>query len=267
VRFAWVLAVAGCGRLHFDHALDAGDPDASDAPGAGNDWCEGPRTDTVALYTFDSGAFGVDAMGAHTGTLRGTATSVASPCGQGMMVGDSSYVLVPDSPAFDLDTGSIEMLMRLPVLPLSTQQAPLARDASGAADGHLLFMISSGGHALVRLQRAGGISVSRCTDIVPVDTWFHLGVSFGGGDGRGLRIWLDHVESTVSNVSDPMLGELDCAAPHPFGLAGNDNALVIGAANSQGAESDPDPSVTIPFTAGMLDQVRLSSGWRDFGAP
>jgi hypothetical protein len=272
MRWTWLIALAGCGRFGF------GPPPLEDAPAAdgtvaddavvtgdaGFDWCEGVRADTVALYRFEPPAPAADATGQHSGTLRGTASAVASPCGQGIALGAGGYVLVPDAPAFDLDTGSIELLVRVTSMP-ATEQALLTRDSEGTADGHLLIQLASVGNITVRMQRSGAGSFSRCSPVLPLDTWVHLGVSFGGLPEQGFRLWLDHVESPVLSFVDPSLGAIDCTAPHAFGLAGNDNALVIGASNALATAGNPDPPTTNSFTNGMLDQVRLSSSWRDFG--
>jgi hypothetical protein len=106
--------------------------------------------------------------------------------------------------------------------------------------------------------------VFRCSDPIPADRWVHLGVSFGGTGG--FRMWIDHVEATVASAMFTST-LVDCTAPHTFGIAGNSNALILGALNLTAGNSDPDPLVLDHLIDGALDQVRVRSTWRDFSLP
>jgi hypothetical protein len=256
------VLVAGCGRVHFE-TIDGGGAPAADAVAAdGSELvvaCDGPRADTVALYTFEAGP-GLDATGQHHGQLRGGLTTVPSPCGVGLFLQDGAYVLVPHAPGFDLATGSIELLAMVPTLPPAGRQALLARDAKNQSrDGHLSLGLLPDGGLLLRMQTMS-ITVTRCTEPVPAGAWFHVGASFGGDAGQGLRLWLDHVETTRTSAFD--VSTIDCTIAHPFGIDGNDNALVIGGTNAEADEGDPDPAIEAPFT-GAIDHVRISSSWID----
>jgi len=228
------------------------------------DECGTTDTDTIALYTFD-GALGDESSGNHPGFLRGNVSVGGARCGATSALFDTGYVLVPDSPAFDLATGSVEMFVRLSTTATADNQTLIARDASGTAlDGHLLILITPGAELIARLQ-GDGATHFRCASAFPTSKWVHVGVSFGGGATQGLRMWLDHVEATMPAATVDG-GPVDCTSSTALGIAGNDNALVIGASNARNTtEGEPDPSISQHVIGGEIDQVHVRDTWRDFG--
>lgn len=259
------VVLAGCGRLGFEPQ------DASDAPvdSLPADVCDlAVEPDVVALYSFEAG-LADDETGSHDGVVQGATSVAPGRCGtRAISFEPEGYVLVPDAASFDLATGSIELFLMTPSPAFASDQGVLGRDASGTSlEGHLRVYLARNGDLVARIQR-GGASFSRCGPPPPADTWVHVGISFGGSTEQGFRMWIDHVEatkpdSTINTVPITCGGELPAG-----GVAGNDNALVIGGSNAEfGAEGDPAPSVTSFVQSGRIDQVRVRSSWRDFGAP
>jgi hypothetical protein len=266
VRFGWILLLAACGRLGFDARSDGvpvdGAPDGSVDQAV--DECGVVEQDTIALYTFEDALAG-DASGAHSGSVRGNVTAGDGRCGATAAVFDTGYLLIPDAPAFDLDTGSVEMFVRLSTTATADNQTLLARDAQGTlSDGHFLILVTPAGDLVTRLQ-AGGATHYRCAAGFPSAQWVHVGVSFGGGATEGLRMWLD---GAAASAPTSMLegGPIDCTTSSTLGIAGNDNALVIGASNARGTvDGSPDPTPSQHVLGGEIDQVHLRAVWRDFG--
>ena len=138
-----------------------------------------------------------------------------------------------------------------------------AMSACGRAEsGHLFVGLGPSGQVIFRLQ-AIDAETYRCSAPIAASEWTHVAVSFGGS----FALWIDHAPATGTTYDRD--GELfDCTLPHAAGLAGNANALVLGAASIFSADGDPDPTPADRFFAGgQLDQLHIRSTWRDFGAP
>jgi hypothetical protein len=275
MRLALVLGLAACGRIHFtplDQRGDAdvpsnGDAAGTDGPG-GTDGASGARcteidASTVALYRFAAADPALDATGNHSGTVRGTLQAVAGPCGDAARFSSDAYILVPDSPAFDLATGSIELYARTSQVVDTTIRGFFGRDASGTAlPGHIQVGLAEGGTIVARIQ-SSDMTFNRCAPAPAPDTWFHVGISFGGVAGQGFRLWVDGVEGTLSSTTYG--GSVaNCTVAHGGGIAGNDNALVLGANNGRGAEGAADPAVQ-HYLNGDLDHLVIHGVWIDFG--
>lgn len=260
------LIATACGRWRFDE-IELEDAESSPADvSQGDQPCPAASpTDTVALYTFDAG-LGDDATGQHTGTVRDTVAQTPGNCGSAARFTPNGYILVADSAELDLATGSLELFVRLATAVPSDNEVLVSRDASGTAmDGHLSLIVTPGDELIFRLQ-AGGESYHRCAAGLPRGTWVHIGASFGGAASQGMRLWMNHVEA-VAPTATLQSGPVDCTGATFAGLAGNDNALVLGGSNARvNAEGAPDPSITQFIDGGELDHVHLRSVWRDFSA-
>jgi hypothetical protein len=91
----------------------------------------------------------------------------------------------------------------------------------------------------------------------------HVGFSFGGTPQQGLQAWVDGVPAATASILVDA-SAVDCTLVTQVGIAGNDNALVIGASNARNSlEGDVDPS-TSQYLAGELDQIHVRASWRDF---
>ncbi|MEO8705206.1 MAG: LamG-like jellyroll fold domain-containing protein, partial [Kofleriaceae bacterium] len=252
----YLLVLTGCGRLGFETVgTETSDASVDAVP---FDVCAAtPVADTVALYTFE-GSTVTDATGAHSGTKVGDVDQAAGRCGTdaiGFPAG--THVRVPDSPAFDLAAGSIELFVQTATPAVGDIQGILSRDAVGTDfDGHLSMALGPTGQLWVRMQRTANVTVFRCTaGSIPANQWVHVGVSFGSA---GFRLWLDHTQATGTTTEFDG-GQVDCTTPHPFGIDGNDNTLVLGALDFTDANADPEPGTVRPFTGGQIDQVHLHS--------
>jgi hypothetical protein len=266
VRSSCVLLLASCGRLGFDARTTTDDAALADGSvDQAVDDCGALTQDTVALYTFE-GALGIDTSGAHSGEIRGNVGAGIGRCGVTAAVFDTTgYILIPDAPAFDLGTGSFELFARLSTTATADNQTLIARDASGTGtDGHFLILVTPAGDLVTRLQ-AGGATHFRCATGFPTAQWVHVGVSIGGGATQGLRMWLDGVEATAP-ASMLEGGPIDCTTSSTLGIAGNDNALLIGASNARNTlDGSPDPTTSQHVIGGEIDQVHVRAVWRDFG--
>lgn len=273
----WVfgaLVLAGCGRFGFGEVdaprTDAGadaEVDAGDGATAVTACDAVDEPDLVALYSFESG-LGDELTGRHPAMPRGGVVAAAGRCGAySAAFPAGAYLLVPDAPAFDLATGSIELYVRTPDPSRAENQALISRDANGlASEGHLAILLSTSGQLVARLQR-GGASYYRCHTELPADTWVHIGVSWGGAATEGFRLWVDHAQASLpSTMLDG--APITCTdAPPAGGIAGNGNTLVIGGSNVHAGDGSQEPVVDQFLVDGQLDQVRLRSSWRDFGLP
>jgi hypothetical protein len=276
----WLLlgALTACGRRSFDLAgLDDaranadGSAEHADATLADGDArlvtpCMGPGPDTVALYELEPGALARDTTERHPGSVRGTVTTVAGPCGMAARFGASSYVLVPPSPALDLATGSFELHARIASVTGTTIRGLLGRDADGSANpGHFQAGLAQDGTIVARLQGSSG-NYYRCAPPPQANTWFRVGISFGGTPAQGFRMWVDGVEATLTGTI--IYGESAVICPTDFagGINGNANALVLAANNGRAAEGALDPNTQHHFVDGDLDHVHVRDTWIDFGA-
>src|SRR6188768_3174023 len=168
MRVRWLVVfwgLAACGRIGFtaEERIDAEPPVVEP--------CD-PRTDatTVALYSFETSVT-ADTTTRHDATMIGTVDKTPGACLTGASFAGGTYLLVPDSSAFDLPEGSIELFARV-VNPLGGQQALLSRDAGNQdLDGHLTIGVAPSGQLIVRLQRIDR-TVLRCTEAaIPADQW------------------------------------------------------------------------------------------------
>jgi hypothetical protein len=273
LRWAALVLVAGCGRVGFDPLSQVTGPDGAPGDGgAGADGSVGPCStvgaDTIALYRFDASADPyADATGEHDAILAFTGGTIGGPCGSALLLDTGNHLRVPDSPEFDLATGSIELRAWIPAPATGFTQAMLARDAVGTDfDGHVMIGVSPTGQPFVRLQRTGGVEACRCGAPIAAQTWIHVAASFGGSASEGFQMWLDGVPQTGTTYADTS-GVHDCTTTHPFGMDGNNNPLVIGATNWIDANDDPTPVGDGHLGDGaMLDEIHVRSSWRDFGS-
>jgi len=264
MRAAWVVVLAGCGRLGFGAAELPPDADVPDAPDGRTVECDPEvSADTVALYSFE-GDVGTDASGGHSGAQIGTVTSDGGRCGSHGAKFGGGFIRIPDSPAFDLPEGSVELFAQIARIDVGRSQGLISRDALNTDfNGHFTLALTEDGHLFVRLQRIGNLSVYRCTkEPVPTNQWIHIGISFGP---PGLQMWLDHVEVTGTELT--VFGgdaPVSCTEPHAFGIDGNDQVLAIGGLMVDSANGDPVAEAGDVLDGGLIDHVHLRSTWRDF---
>ena len=222
--------------------------------------------DTVMLFTFSgSGTKVTDATGNHHGTIVGTAAKRVTGkagCGKAMDFATSSpisYVEVPDSSAFDLKQGSLDLWVKFDND--TGAEGIIGRDASGTTQpGHLTIARLCNGALLARLQNSTDPEGRRCSKPLPKGKWYHVAVNFGGSGGFDL-----YVDGVPTNeTADIICGTTTekCGVDITTGINGNDNPWVIGAHTWTSAEGSPDP-LKSPFN-GLVDSVRLSKVRRKF---
>jgi hypothetical protein len=258
--FAATLATtSGCGRIWYDPITSA---DASIVDGAVDDagvelHCSTTAPGVVALYPFDPDVDSLDltdVVGDHAGTIGGgMAEWVSGPAGCGTAIQFPAPVVghLPDSPSWDLATGSIDLWIRAPSTP-DYNDSVLSRDAGGTAlPGHFLLDINMAGALSVRMQNEGGDFYYCGETPLSVGRWVHVGMNFGPPEAE---LWLD--------------GEIaeGCAGGTDRGIDGNDNPWVLGANNANSSEGTSD-IITNHLDGVALDHLRISSVRRDFSNP
>jgi hypothetical protein len=244
---------------------------AADASTSIGDACPGPASaddGVVALYPFDGdeGRSQVaDAVGDHNGSVQqGLVTTVAGPegCGRAFAFGEQRYVVIDDSPSWDLEAGSIDLWLWLPA-ELTDHAGVLSRDQQNRDDpGHFTLFVDDAGHALARVQPAsesGELDALPCSEaVLPREQWLHIGVNFGPPE---VELYIDG--ELVEGLGPSTLRD-ECGQNGPFGIAGNDLPWVLGRATHH-SEGILD-TLELPATGFAVDHVRISSVRRDFAA-
>jgi hypothetical protein len=243
---------AGDGDGEGDRPGDAG----GDAPDLA---CGQKDAATLALWTFEGDLDSEvrDQAGGHHGGMRGSTwqhTPGPSGCGQAVMFtftgneDDITYVDVPDSPDWQLASGSIDVWIRLdPATTGDGSQGILARDAGNwVQPGHVsLYRKVPGNEIGLRFQRVGE---GYATQTAPIEEgeWHRIAVNFGP---PGVELFLDSVLQTEGAA---------------WGIDGNTNPWSIGAGNWYSEEGASTP-ISDPFE-GSLDDVRISRVRRAYQA-
>ncbi len=221
--------------------------------------------DTVALFDF-SGATLDDRTGFHTATIVGgnVNRAIGKPgCDLALVnTGDwspVSYLTIPNSPRFQLATGTVELWLKIdPNLNTGSLVGLVARDAdTGSTTGHLALFWSKDDELIVRLER-GANAASRCSAPKARGVWHHVRVGFGGGQDLALSVTTDGNEDQVAKRAalDVAGWQFDCSNTLSEGIDGNGNAWVVGAISSLDSEGALD-KVTNPIK-GMIDSLRIS---------
>jgi hypothetical protein len=245
------LLVVGCGRLGFE-TVDRRTDAAIDTPPP-NLACPAHGEMTRALFAFDSST--ADATGGAPATIVGTVPFVDGPAGCGMALsftGDlASYVVIQDSPRWDLDVGSLSFWLW--VRSIGVDQGVITRDQSGTAvPGHLNIEVDRGGRLGVRIQTTTATSVVCSNDVLPLATWVRVRLRLGA---PRLELELDGTRQTGTGELEVFLGN-PCDAGMPYGIDGNDVPWVIGA--NTGRSDGMLNGLDQPFD-GMIDHVEVSA--------
>lgn len=140
----------------------------------------------------------------------------------------------------------------------------MSRDASGTVrSGHLGIYRDCQGYIIVRVQRADGPDVYRCSDRpVAPDQWVHLALNFGP---PALELYVDGSLSTNTSTTAVLWDcstPVACGAPASYGIDGNENPFVLGASSHNSLEGLATPT-TRPLS-GQIDSFRLSRIRRSF---
>lgn len=248
-----------------DSALSGADAPSADGPAA--DACPEVDPDTIALYHFETVNGVPDAAGSHDGAFRGGVTLITGPCGHAMSpIRDmDGYVELPDSPDWDLPSGSIDLMVQA-VEVTSGSAGVIGRDASGSETGGQLSMwIAQDGTFVVRIQEVGdgpGGSTLLCSEQHAVaGQWYHVGVNFGSAD----EIWVDGELGIRTDPVTLRFGTFPCNQDGGLGLDGTDNPWVLGADTADSAEGSATPLDGDSYLdGGSIDELRVSRVPRDF---
>jgi hypothetical protein len=197
----------------------------------------------------------------------GLATTVAGPscCNRAFSFGaNGQYIVIGDSPSWDVDVGSIDLWLRLPA-ELSGHVGVLSRDLDGRDQpGHLSLFVDNLGRAIVRIQpqRAdldnSSDAVSCSAGFLPRETWVHLGVNFGS---PAVELYVEgRLEQWTGTHA--ITGDWLCGQPGAYGIAGNDLPWAIGRTPFQSRSALE--LLEYPAMGCAIDHLRISSQRRDF---
>lgn len=228
----------------------------------------------VALYTFEDegGTQITDAVGGHDGeVLLGSAATSDGPegCGRAFAFGDEArYIVIEDSPDWDLEVGSLELWLWLPA-ESSDHVGVLSRDVNEREEpGHFSLFVDVEGRAVVRVQPEDNESgddnfndaVACSESPLPRESWVHLGVNFGPPEVELHVGGVRHDWVGTSAISDEWL----CGQHAPWGLAGNDLPWVVGRTSFR--SDDALETLEFPAVNGAVDELAISSERRDFAS-
>ena len=124
--------------------------------------------------------------------------------------GGNDFVEIPNSPAWDLTNGTIQL--RFNAADLGGQQGLISRDASGQAQPGHLTIYMNGNDLEVRLQSASQSYFITASDVVNEGDWHQMSFSFGED---GMQLYLD--------------GALVGSNSYTGGIDGNNEPWAIGA--------------------------------------
>ncbi len=266
-------ATVACGATNDTIALPT--EHLETVPDAGTS-CPGPLATSegvVALYTFDGdeGRSQVsDVVGGHNGSVQlGVVATVAGPegCGRAFSFGaNPQYIVIDDSPDWDMDVGSIDLWLWLPAT-LQDHVGVLARDLSGRDQpGHFSLFVNDQGRAIVRVQPQSADfdnstdAVACSTALLPRQAWVHLGVNFGP---PAVELYVDGVVGRW-NGANSITSDWGCGQPGAWGIAGNDLPWAVGRATFE--STGILEYLEFPAFGCAIDHLRISNRRRDFTA-
>jgi hypothetical protein len=265
---------AACGSTNDTIALPRDPPQTVPDPNVN---CPGPMAATegvIALYTFDQdegSAQLADSAGNHSAALQlGVVTTVDGPddCDRAFSfdAGGDPYIVIDDSPDWDLEVGSIDLWFWLPAQ-LTDHVGVFSRDVRERDEpGHISLFVDIEGHAQVRVQPEDDSSenlndaVSCSVAPLPRERWVHLGVNFGS---PAVELYVDGLLARGEGAH-ALSDEWFCGQSGGFGIAGNDLPWVVGRSTyrSSGALETPE----LPASGCAIDHLRISSERRDFAS-
>lgn len=264
-------AATACGATDDTIALPTERLDAVPDPGTS---CPGPLAASegvVALYPFDAdeGRTQVsDLLGGHNGSVQlGVVTTVAGPdgCSRAFSFGaNAQYIVLDDSPDWDMDAGSIDLWLWLPA-ELQTHVGLLSRDLSGRDQpGHFSLFVDDEGRAIVRVQPQAEDfdnstdAVACSAALLPREAWVHLGVNFGPPE---VELYVDGVLGQW-NGTNSITSDWGCGQPGAWGIAGNDLPWAVGRTTFE--STGILEYLEFPASGCAIDHLRISNRRRDF---
>lgn len=225
--------------------------------------------DIVAHYRFDSpGPVITDDSGRHDGESLDGVTStpgvigsaIAFPAGMPL-----PHVVVPNSSAWDLPEGAIELWVRPVAAAAGEQIGILSRDNMGTSDGHFALVQYGTQFFVIRMQSSvdADVGVSRvlCSEqTLTPGTWMHLGINLGP---PAAELWVDGTRGTRTDAI-VIFGEgAACNSAEARSILGNDDPWVFGALNVASAPGTTT-RLSHPFVEGAIDELVIWNKRQDF---
>jgi hypothetical protein len=222
----------------------------------------------LARFDFEDAAGAVTLQDAHgladAQLVGGSFVPVPGPAGCGSALGFESASLlaeVPNVPAWDLETGSVDFWVQMP--DVSGTYGVLGRDHVGTdLPGHLSFWVTPDSTVTARLQGAA-VHATHCTDVaLRPGQWAHVGFNFGA---PGSELYVDGQLATRTGDSRVETVVPECGGTTSEGIAGNEQPWVLGFDTSR--VEDELQGLLSHFTGGAVDAFQISAVRRDFRAP
>lgn len=225
------FALVGCGRLEFEHAIDAATPDALDPTGVLAHW---PLDEPAGATTFtDVSGFGNTGDCTACPTLgvpgvHGTAISFAS---------GKAGIHVTSGEALRALSASFTVAAWVRIVDVQTYGVILsnARDCCGLYNG-FQFLVSHYSNGPALQSWAGDVVGLALAPPPPLDTWIHVAATF---DGAVNRVFVDGVVVASADSGAPALpasfdlwiGAMGYQAPdYPLINGSIDDVWIIGRA-------------------------------------
>ena len=246
-----------------DAPMDAGDDAPFDGGPPPPPGCPDPDGDTVFLFDFDSDT---DRASAIEGELVEPASLASgdSPCGGGTLqtAGSPGRFRVPNRPAFDLASGSMDLWVK-PGAPSTRTGALIGRDETDRDSPGQFSLFIENNRLILRMQDP--VTTPRdliyCSPPLREGEWARVGVNFGGSVSLYVNGELQ-TDRDVLLFTNPHFCE---SSSMPRSIRGNTNPFVMGASMHMSMPGTDEP---IGFASDDLeiDHVRLSSVQRDYTA-
>jgi len=171
--------------------------------------------------------------------------------------GVSDYITIPNSSAWNLADGSIQLWMNTDVI--SGSQTLISRDSAGANEGDFFLDVTGNGGLEFRVQGTGGGTLTTAGSLIGAGSWHQVTLTFGT---NGAEIWLDGTrvgyDAAITNgidgnSSDIIVGDY---YDHNFGFDGQIAEVAI--FDSQ----LPETTIDGLYSAGAngTDLLTLTSG-------
>ncbi len=214
----------------------------------------------VAGWSFDDPVrLGAEMANRHTAVPEGRITTTEGPCGHktAALFSDTGYFSVPHSSDWNLDSGSVDLWLRLPAGLGDRFSGVLTRDAKETRlPGHFSLILDGAKRFGMRIQAAGTV-VMLCSHATLVENqWLHVAVNFGA---PGAELYVNGQRQ----MGVGSFGGEACGTNAPAGIAGNANPWAIGA-NTWFSQEGQSGGVSEKFVGGAVDHIRITSQRHDW---